>query len=201
MLILKRSVLKPLGSKTKRRALGLKIDMSKRENLVPAWWNPWFGLYREWLQQLLIPNNESVMRRFIRHPTDIPIDYQIHESEPPVARKIRDVSEGGLCFNTDRPMQRGTHIRIQIPLSVQVGSEHRPFEADGVVAWCRKEGENYAVGVQFDDKSTQFGVRMVEQICHIEHYRYDVLQEEGRVLSSEEAAREWVERYAAEFPS
>lgn len=170
---------------------------------TPVWWNPWFGLYREWLQQLLIPNEESVMRRFIRHPSDMPIDFQINESEPPVARRMRDVSLGGLCFTADRPMQRGMRIRIHIPVMLPRtpdGEIPKPFEADGVVAWCRKEGPAYAVGVQFADQSTQFGVRMVEQVCHIEHYRYDVLQEEGRVLSSEEAAREWVERYAAEFP-
>ncbi len=174
--------------------------VKQNRHSAPVWWNPWFNLYREWLQQLLIPNNESVMRRFIRHPSDMPIDFQINEHEPPVARKIRDVSQGGLCFNADRPMQRGAHIRIHIPISLPIGNEQRPFEAEGVVAWCRKEGDSYAVGVQFDDQSTQFGVRMVEQVCHIEHYRYDVLQEEGRELSSEEAAREWVERYAAEFP-
>lgn len=143
------------------------------------------------------------MRRFIRHPSDMPIDFQINEHEPPKPLKIRDVSLGGLCFTVDRAMQRGSHIRIHIPIvlaTAGVEGEQKPFEADGIVAWCRKEGEGYAVGVQFADQSTQFGVRMVEQICHIEHYRYDVLQEEGRELTSEEAAREWVERYAAEFP-
>lgn len=178
------------------------MNIIKQKNTTPVWWNPWFSLYREWLQQLLIPNDESVMRRFIRHPSDMPIDFQINEHEPPVAHKIRDVSLGGLCFTADRPMQRGSHIRIHIPIasSAGEGAAHRPFEADGVVAWCRREGSGYAVGVQFADQSTQFGVRMVEQICHIEHYRYDVYQEQGRMLTSEEAAREWVERYAAEFP-
>jgi len=144
------------------------------------------------------------MRRYIRHPSDMPIDFQINENEAPIAQRMRDVSLGGLCFTADRPMQRGTHIRINIPVviqgAVESGGMPKSFEADGVVAWCKKEGQSYAVGVQFADQSTQFGLRMVEQVCHIEHYRYDVLQEQGRVLSSEEAAREWVERYAAEFP-
>ncbi|WP_370589664.1 PilZ domain-containing protein [Saccharophagus sp. K07] len=175
-----------------------------KENSRPAWWTAWFGLYREWLQQLLLPTEESVMRRYIRHPSDIPIDFQVDESEPRVVRRMRDVSAGGLCFTADRPMQKGARIRINIPL-LRCAEDSPPdmtesFKAEGIVAWCRKEGENYAIGVQFADQSTQFGLRMVEQVCHIEHYRYDVLQEEGRVLSSEEAAREWVERYAAEFP-
>lgn len=178
--------------------------MATLKNPTPSWWNPWLGFYREWLQQLIIHNEESVMRRYIRHPSEIPIQFQINEAEPPVAHRMRDVSHGGLCFTADRPVARGTRIHINIPVMLQASQMDtvapQPFEADGVVAWCRREGQSYAVGVQFADQSTQFGVRMVEQVCHIEHYRFDVLQEEGRVLSSEEAAREWVERYAAEFP-
>ena len=41
---------------------------------------------------------------------------------------------------------------------------------------------------------------MVEQICHIEHYRRTVHESQGRSLSSHEAAPEWIERYAEAFP-
>ena len=40
---------------------------------------------------------------------------------------------------------------------------------------------------------------MVEQICHVEHYRRQVRQIEGRQLDGEEAAQEWVSKYAADF--
>ena len=43
-------------------------------------------------------------------------------------------------------------------------------------------------------------LRMVEQICHIEHYRNELLQTEGREISSEVAAKEWIEKYAHTFP-
>jgi hypothetical protein len=42
---------------------------------------------------------------------------------------------------------------------------------------------------------------MIEQICHIEHYRKEVKLAEGRELSSEEAADEWIKRYAGDFPA
>jgi hypothetical protein len=42
---------------------------------------------------------------------------------------------------------------------------------------------------------------MVEQICHIERYRNDVAQREGRQLTAEEAALEWISRYASSFPN
>lgn len=150
--------------------------------------------------------DEAVMRQYIRHPSHIPIEFQLDDATPPVPYRTTDVSEGGLCFQAEGPMPRGKRIRLNIPLCFQAhgcleesrSEEH--FEAEGVVAWCRKELDRYAVGVQFLDSNTRFGVRMVEQVCHIEHYRHDVLLEEGRSLTSEEAAREWVERYAAEFP-
>jgi PilZ domain len=147
------------------------------------------------------------MRKFIRHPSDIPIDFKISDVEQPKPRRVRDVSLGGLCFNSDQPVPKGTAIHIRIPLLLQTAvpeegvEQDIPFKADGVVAWCKPEANGYAVGVEFADPTTQFGLRMVEQVCHIEHYRSDVLHGEGRVLSSEEAAREWVERYAAAFPS
>jgi ABC-type Fe3+-hydroxamate transport system substrate-binding protein len=40
---------------------------------------------------------------------------------------------------------------------------------------------------------------MVGQVYQIEHYRQEVEQLEGRILGSEEAAEEWIQRYAADF--
>ena len=41
---------------------------------------------------------------------------------------------------------------------------------------------------------------MVEQVCPIEQYRHEMLKNEGRTLSSEEAALEWIQKYAPQFP-
>jgi hypothetical protein len=182
--------------------------MLKPEDSIIYWWNPWLGIYHQWLQQLTIPNEESAMRRYIRHPSNIPISFQIDDQIQPIVHRMRDVSLGGLCITADRPLQRGMKIHINIPITAdsygaenrEDTSESKPFEADGIVAWCRPEGPAYTVGVQFADQSIHFGLRMVEQICHIEHYRNDVLNAQGRTLSAEEAAKEWVEKYAAEFP-
>jgi len=38
-------------------------------------------------------------------------------------------------------------------------------------------------------------------VCHIEDYRQSVSRIEGRQLSAEEAATEWIDRYARDFPS
>jgi hypothetical protein len=42
---------------------------------------------------------------------------------------------------------------------------------------------------------------MVEQLLHIESYRREIEQQEGRPLTTEEAAREWIGRYASSFPN
>lgn len=139
------------------------------------------------------------MRKFIRHPSSIPIEFKINQKAGPVRRPLQNIGSGGLCFISNHPIAQGSTIQIQIPL-VFHNSAQQAFEAEGCVAWCEMEGDHYRVGVQFDDHSAQFGVRMAEQVCHIEMYRAERAQE-GRHLSAEEAAREWVERHAKQFPA
>ena len=91
-------------------------------------------------------------------------------------------------------MDPGCAIHIQISIRKPV------FEANGIVVWCRRANGHYDVGVSFRDTHTEFGVRMVEQVCYIEQYKKEVLEKEGRVLSGEEAAFEWIEKHADSFP-
>jgi phage tail tape-measure protein len=42
---------------------------------------------------------------------------------------------------------------------------------------------------------------MVEQLCYIEQYKQMVKTLEDRNISGEEAAMEWIEKYAGEFPT
>ena len=71
----------------------------------------------------------------------------------------------------------------------------------GTIVWCRKTNRHFEVGVRFADENTEFAVRMIEQICHINHYQRQILEREGRQLSGEEAALEWVARFARDFPA
>jgi hypothetical protein len=91
-------------------------------------------------------------------------------------------------------VQRGEFVHISIPI------ESPGFEADGVVAWCKPEEDHFAIGVEFANDSTAFTVRMIEQVCHIEQYRAEVFRKEGRHLNSDEAAQEWIDKYAGDFP-
>ena len=44
-----------------------------------------------------------------------------------------------------------------------------------------------------------FQTRMGVQCQEIERYRLEVMRNEGRPLSQDEAARQWIERYAENF--
>lgn len=134
------------------------------------------------------------MRQYIRHPSNIPIAYQVGSLVSDSVDHLCDISRGGLRLSTDMSILEGSEIRIEIPI------QKPPFLATGVVIWCEPESDHFEIGVQFKDQAMDFRVRMVEQICYIECYRVSVLHEQGRSLTSEEAAKEWIEHYASDFP-
>lgn len=143
----------------------------------------------------MTPPTESP-RRYLRHPSDVPIAYKLGELVDQHSDYLRNIGEGGICFASRLPVTPGARIHIEIPIAKPV------FTADGVVVWCRRAANEgvFDVGVRFDGVETAYGVRMVEQVCQIEHYRQEILRQEGRQLSSEEAAVEWIGKYAARFP-
>jgi len=136
-----------------------------------------------------------VMRNFIRHPSNIPIDFQLEDLVIEGNEYLKNISVGGLAFNSKSMIEVGSIIRIKIPLVKPV------FQALGRVTWCRPEENHFEVGIKFLDENDTFRARMVEQICHIEEYKQEVFIKEGRKLTGEEAASEWIKRFAVSFPS
>jgi len=136
------------------------------------------------------------VRQFIRHATEVPIEVRSASDSDYVGRSGKNVGFGGLAFVSDTALKPETMVALRLPSLQPV------FEvATARVAWCKNEGSQYAVGVQFLDADVAFRVRMVEQIYHIEKYRREVEIQEGRKLTSEEAAREWIRLYASKFPN
>jgi PilZ domain len=134
------------------------------------------------------------MRSFIRHPSSVPIDFQLEELVTDGSEYLKNVSQGGLAFHSTRTLEPGTTIRIKIPLVSPV------FQAIGKVTWCHPLDNDFEIGIQFLDENDSFRARMVEQICHIEQYKQEAFNQDGRQLSSEEAAVEWIRKYAMDFP-
>ncbi len=134
------------------------------------------------------------MRNYIRHPSDIPINFQPEELAETHADHLKNISQGGLAFRSSTKLIPGAIIRVKIPLVLPV------FQAVGRVTWCRPIKDFFEIGVEFLDCDDIFRARMVEQICHIEHYRQQALAQDGRELTSEQAAEEWIRHFAPGFP-
>jgi hypothetical protein len=152
------------------------------------------------------------VRAYIRHPSEFPIELcSVEQSEPAGLReqseavevhdsareqskeRLLDVSVGGLCCLSHTAYAQGERITVHIPVG------EPPFSAVGTVAWCRPDNGRYRIGIAFDDASLAFSARMVEQVCHIGRYhRY--LREQGRDVSEDEAAIEWIGKYGKVFP-
>lgn len=134
------------------------------------------------------------MREYIRHPSSIPLEVKIADLPGPQNEYLNNVSLGGLSFHSKNKLETGAGITIRIPLLRET------IQVSGQVVWCNEQSPGYEVGVAFRDREEAFRTRMVEQICHIEQYRNEVLELEHRQLTSEQAAKEWIKKYAGSFP-
>ena len=68
------------------------------------------------------------MRQYLRHPSDIPLAYHVDAVAAASTDHLRNISQGGLCFNSRSPIAPGSNIHVEIPIAEPV------FEADGIVA-------------------------------------------------------------------
>ena len=134
------------------------------------------------------------VRQFIRHPTDVAIEISAGSQLDHALRHSRNVGIGGLAFESDQAIEIGMIIELRIPLV------HPPFETTARVVWCQATAGGWELGVEFLHADDAFRARMVEQICHIEDYRKGVQRSEGRELTAEQAAMEWIGKDAANFP-
>jgi len=131
-------------------------------------------------------------RQFIRHPTDIPLEFSVAGTVEKI--NIKDVGTGGLCFTSSHQVATGEQIHIIIPIC-------KPeFDAQGIVRWCKPTGSTFLIGVAFQQKEVSFAVRMVEQICHIEDFRSQLNKQQGIDVSREQAAQQWIKQHGHTFP-
>ncbi|MDX1587625.1 MAG: PilZ domain-containing protein [Oleiphilaceae bacterium] len=131
-------------------------------------------------------------RSFIRHPLDMPIEVLEGRGGRHNGETL-NLSLGGVAFQSHQPHTPGQDVRVRISCC------DPPAEVAGHVVWCEPDGALFDVGVAFYDPGDAYKMRMVEQACHIQQYRLDRVIEEGRYLTLDEAAREWIPRYARRF--
>lgn len=142
------------------------------------------------------------VRKFIRHPSDIPIKVSEMDACDVVTEErtfeqvqMNNVSLGGLAFFSPEAFHIGHHVLFSVPCLDDETS------IEGCILWCKSLLDGYEIGLEFDDPQAVYHLRMIEQICHIEHYRKEIQRVEGRALTSEEAALEWIKQFASDFPN
>ncbi len=128
-------------------------------------------------------------------PIKVTLDWADNEDDETADQTITNVSLGGLAFVSAKPIKVLERVRICIPVL------DRDNYLVGNVVWCEKSGSGYEIGVEFESSRDVYRLRMIEQICHIEHYRNEVARIEGRKLTAQEAAQEWIAKYAGDFPA
>ena len=134
------------------------------------------------------------MRQFIRHPTRIPVEVRSEGTTAYDTRQSLNLSLGGLALQSDYAFVPGALVVIRIALV------RPPFESPARVVWCMACRDDFELGVEFLNADDAFRARIVEQVCYIENYKLTVFREEGRRLSLDEAAREWISKFASDFP-
>ena len=133
------------------------------------------------------------VRRHLRLVTDLPAELSLGEVVASESVYLNNISEGGLSFNSMVALAPGTAIGIRIPIA------HPILSTVGRVAWCKSARLHHVVGVEFTDADPRFRTTMVRVVRSINEYRARILQQEGRALTGQEAAIEWMAREGAEF--
>lgn len=129
------------------------------------------------------------MRGYIRHPDSIPITVTLADDH----RLPESADLPGLCCRVEQPFAPGSTVRFTLP-SLPV-----PFTTYGRVSCCCRHGDHWLARIALPCEQTYYRLRMVEQLCQIEAYRHCVAEHQGRQLDVEQAAAEWIDRYAADF--
>jgi hypothetical protein len=153
-------------------------------------WHPWIGSYYAWLKSFY--HFEPVIRSgFIQHPKEIPV--QLVSTAPSAEVKAPiEGKEAGICFWTEQK----PNLRDEVVLGIDLENNH--FIGRGSVVRVQAEPNGCWVCVKISPDDA-FTMRMAEQLCQIEHYRLDNKHYFDRNMTPDEAASEWIAKYAAIF--
>jgi len=133
-------------------------------------------------------------RHFIRHPAEIPLQLQQTCNGSDLNNISHDLSAGGLSCDSACYLEPGSEIELTIQITPP------GIQVKGRVIWCHRQGKKYSLGVGFECNDSAFTMRMLEQACQIECYRRRQ-RSFGRLITSEQAAQEWISNHAAKFPT
>lgn len=165
-------------------------------------WHPWIGGYYAWLKSFY--HFEPVFRGgYIQHPREIPVTLLSAtpggQSKPDATcedsttdKSVLEGRDAGICFWT------AEHPKVQDSVVLGIDVDNNHFIGRGSVVRVQPENDGNWVCVRINPEDA-FAIRMAEQLCQIEHYRLDNKQYLDRNMSPDEAALEWISKYAAIF--
>ena len=130
-------------------------------------------------------------QNYIHHPDEFPIKLTPRECENLLSNSNPALK---LVCHSNTQFLSGDVIGIEVP---SVGPD---LEVTGVIDWCSTSDKGYELGITFANQDALMRIRMLEQLCYIQRYRKHVLSIEGRDLSEQDAALEWIDKYANLFP-
>ncbi len=132
-------------------------------------------------------------RRFYRHPLSVPIEYQ--EKQTRAGSATVDISEGGISFLSERFLAKGCAISLKIPVGDQV------FNIEGHVAYSNRVPtfNRFKTGVAFSNATSAFRAKLAEEMVLIKQFQEKLSLESGTKVTEDEAARQWIEKYAKKF--
>jgi hypothetical protein len=111
-------------------------------------------------------------RKFVRHPAEIPIEYEHSGEVSNDSQHTKNVSFGGLCFQTDRPLETGEI------LTVCFTTINPSYKIRGKVAWRSKNQDSFDIGIEFlDNKDAQLA-KIIEEIIQIKNFQKQIFENE-----------------------
>lgn len=135
-------------------------------------------------------------RHGVRHPIPVPVVVRPRgETGSGIFSTVADLGEGGIAFASPR------RIPVDSVVDVLLALHDRTFSLAGSVLSCSAAGSGgtFRVGLAFLHPSMSFRMKLAEQVLRIQEFRLELSQERGEEVTTDEAAREWIARHAAEF--
>jgi len=133
------------------------------------------------------------MKRTIIHPPVIPLAITKCDEADLTKKNLRKKDRIRLAIQTDVLIEPKSEVQINYPVT------DKDYIVAGTVIKCEEDNGQYNIVVEFSDPNNVTRVRMVEQICRIELYKREVLQNESRSITKTQAALEWIDKYAKDF--
>ena len=143
-------------------------------------------------------------RSVVRHAIELPIRYRVLSERRQMSgtrsqltnpQKTKNISDSGLLFLATEYFKVGTLLELSLPVKEKV------LTIEGCVVHASQDSESglFRTGIHFPKIDSVFKVKLAEQVYQIDQFRKSLSRQEGRLVSEEEAAHQWIEEHSSDF--